>query len=63
MDPATRPLTLAELLLKFGISLEREDRLAADEARRELSTRFGVTLRLARRRGHPVSSGPRGGER
>lgn len=63
MDPATRPLTLAELLLKYGIAIEREDRLAADEARRELAARFGVTLHLARRRNHPVSAGRRGGER
>jgi len=63
MDPATRPLTLAELLLKFGIALEHGDRPGAAEARQELGARFGVTLRLARRRGHPVSPGTRGGER
>jgi len=59
MTPATRPLTLAELLLKFGIALEQGDRLAAEEARRDLAARFGVTLRMPRR-GHARNpAGPR----
>ncbi len=45
MTPAARPLTLAELLLKFGIAVESGDHLREIEARRELAVRFGVEFR------------------
>ena len=41
-----RELSLAELLLKFGVAIESGDGATAEDAQRELRARFGVALRL-----------------
>ena len=59
-DATPRPLSLAELLLKFGIAAERGDIDTADAARRELRARFGVDLRVPRRAGRRVRAASAG---
>lgn len=61
-DAPPRPLSLAELLLKFGIAAERGDIDTADAARRELCARFGVELRVPRRVARRVRAASAGRE-